>query len=219
MRNALAWLLSGSLLLTVLGASPAAVQGEQPKQVTEKKYTEVPARIANRPNEPKPGDKQFVEVKLWVVEVNLTKLRALGFDVDAIPTSSEATAKPRDWTSDRKFLESLQKNGLAQFISTPMIATRSGQVASLEMGRPLQIELTPTVLDGQQLELEYRIEVDTSTANEPARAKRRLVTAYSTELTSGETTCLSQTTSKRRNDQGKPIESKLVVLATATTVD
>ena len=218
MRNSFGWLLTGWLVLTVLGALPAA-QREEPKPVAEKKYAEVPTRVANRSVERKPASKQVVEVKLWVVELNLTKLRALGFDAGATATAGESPAKTRDSTRDFKVLEALQKNGLAQFIATPMIATRSGRAASLEMDRQLRIEVTPVVLSEEQVELEYRIEVDTATGSKPGSTERRLITAYTTELASGEITCLSETTTRRRDEQGKAIESKLVVLAKAKAVD
>jgi len=213
-RGSINWWLIGAFFVCT-AVCPRIGQGDERKEAPEKKYVEVPSKASQAgSNGPKRDGKQIVEVKLWVVEVDAKKLRAIGFDWSAlVDASSEKRA-----TLAPEFFIALEQNHLARVIATPTITSQSGRKASLEVSPQLKLDVTPVVKDDGQIELEYRIDVDTSTGNQPEQAARRLVTAYSTELESGATKCLSQTNAQRRSENGKTVETMLVVLARATTL-
>jgi|GEM_PF-4507579 Flp pilus assembly protein, secretin CpaC len=173
-------------------------------------------------DEPMPAEKQFVEVKLWVFEVSTTKLRTLCFDEGYIRGNPKAIddQQPKRLDDEQflKFLTALEQNNLVQKLSSPMIATRSGQKASIEISPYRKIEVTPTIIDGEQIGLDYHVEVATASQAKPDKVGRRLVSACSTELKSGVGQLLSETTSLQRTAQGKPNDSTILVYAQATIV-
>jgi hypothetical protein len=166
-------------------------------------------------DEPAPA-RQFVEVKLWVVEVSKTKLRSLGFDWDAVPRRpGSAITNDENLTG---FLEALDQNGIASMHFKPRIATESGHTATIEISPFRKVEVTPTIIDAEHIAFDYHVEVTTRSEAQPDKAGRRLVSACSTELKSGATQLLSETTTQQRTAKGEPTQTTLLVLAQATIV-
>lgn len=165
--------------------------------------------------DPPPASEQLVEVKFWVIEISTTKLRNLGFDWNAIHGSSKLTddAKVLD------FLTALDQNGLAHTLAKPMIATRNGRKASLEIGPHLKVEVTPTVATDEHIALAYHVEVATVSDAQRNKTGRHLVSACSTELKSGVVQLLSETTTRQRTVKGEPSQTTLLVLAQAATIE
>ena len=158
--------------------------------------------------DPSPVSKQVVEVKLWVIEVSNTKLRNLGFDWD----HARGDTKLADDSNMLGFLTALEQNNIAYALAKPMIATRSGQKASIDMAPHLKVELTATASADDHVDLAYHIDI----AN--ARGSGgRFVSAHSTELKSGVVQLLSQTTTQR-TAKGEPNHSTILVFAQATIV-
>ena len=164
--------------------------------------------IADEP----PAAKEMVEVKLWVFEVNITKLRNVGFDWDATFSRSFAT----DSAKLLAFLTALEQDNVARVISKPMISTGSGRKAWIEISN-LKVEVTPTVVDDEHIGLEYRFEREIASEAQPDKAGRRFVTAYSTELKSGAVQLLSETKAQHRRANGEHHQTRILVLAQATT--
>ena len=164
-------------------------------------------------DEPPAVAKQMVEVKFWVIEVSTTKLRNIGFDWDASKLHGKANDSAAEFLG---FLTALEQNNLAHVHAKPMIATRSGQKAWLDISN-LKVEVTPTVVDDEHIGLEYRFEREIASEAQPDKAGRRFVTAYSTELKSGAVQLLSETTTQQRTAKGEPSQTTLFVLAQATT--
>lgn len=162
--------------------------------------------------EPAPAAKQPVEVKFWVVEVSTTKLRNLGFDWQAL----EKNPNTDDPSKQLGFFLALEQNNLARILAKPMIATVSGRQATLAIEPALKVEVTPTVVDGQTIALDYRLERDIPVQAGSPETKGRFVTASATEVASGKVTLLSETNCQERRTDGKPNDTKLLVFAQAT---
>jgi hypothetical protein len=173
---------------------------------------------------PKKEQKVFVEV--CVAEVSLSKLRALGFDWDAAHSTFEPTYRTNDDPLDLlSFVEALGKDDLARVLSHPRLATMSGRTASLQVGdakgQGVRLELVPQVLDTQKIQLQYRIELNLSKpaaageVNDRRHATRELVLDSATEFAPGIACCVSETRSRRTNEQGKTEETVTIVLLRA----
>ncbi|MCI0357703.1 MAG: hypothetical protein L0211_04355 [Planctomycetaceae bacterium] len=169
--------------------------------------------------EPPPA-KQFVEVKLWVIEVSQSKLRNLGFDWGLARAKSSGTDS-RKIMDDQQFLgfiTALEQNNLASMLARPTIATQSGRKATIELSPHLKVEVTPTVIDAEHIAFYYHVEVATDREAQPDNAGRRLISACSTELKSGVGQLLSETTIHSRTAKGEPSNTTLLVFAQATIV-
>jgi len=166
--------------------------------------------------EPVRAEKQIVEVKLCVVEVSMTKLRNLGLDWSVVDSGKSPLVT--DGQKFLGFLESLEQNNIAHFHARPQIATRSGRKAALEISPHLKLEVTPTVRDGEHVDITYHVDVATARDDSDSDQRRRLVSACSTELKSGEVQLLSETMILRRTNKGELAQSKLLVLAQATAI-
>jgi hypothetical protein len=157
--------------------------------------------------EPK-GSKTFVEIKVWVIEVETSKLSSVGLEWNAMKAPGDARLVD--------FLTTTAvENNLASVFAQPMISTISGRAASMELpGRKLAV--TPTVIDENRICLEYRVEADLA-----LDGKRQPVTSFETasktELKSGEIQILSETRQVKRSDAGEKRETVLLTAVRAST--
>jgi hypothetical protein len=161
---------------------------------------------------PKKEPKVFVEV--CVVEVSLSKLRSLGFHWDALLHTD-----PGDLLG---FMDALQKDGLIRELCHPRLATMGGRPASLQVGDAIRLNMAPKVLDSQKIQLEYRVELnvpetaaDGGQTGERRRSVSQLVLDSATELVPGKSCCVSETRTRRTNEQGKVEETATIVLLRA----
>jgi hypothetical protein len=168
-----------------------------------------------------------ITVQLWIVEVSTDKLRKLGFDwsqissqqafktqsIDSVAALAEAT-KGLDANEFLGFLKALEKNNLARLHAEPTIATRSGRQASLFIDDHLQLDVTPTVIDDQHVQLQYRIELSAGEGNGSGTASP--LSAGSTVLVDVEKLCLvSQTLSSWQEANGKRRQTETLLLVRA----
>lgn len=155
-------------------------------------------------------ERTMVEVKFRVVEISTSKLRAAGFDWDAISGQESL----RDRANPGEFLKALAENNLARTVAEPMIGTISGQPASLKVASRA-LEVTPTVLENDRIRLAYRIATQI-----PARdgTPTPFESASTTELKSGEAQVLSETRTLTYDTDGKKDETTICVVAEAKTV-
>jgi hypothetical protein len=166
-----------------------------------------------------------VTVRMWVVEVEIDKLRNLGFDWSQITSGGKSVTTPVSTAGDvasafastnatefKGFLEALEQNSLARTLAEPTLATLSGRTASLEVGRQTKLEVTPTAIDGQQIELQYRIELANS-GESPESA--HFVNASTVQVEAGKPCLISTTrgTSPSANGKSRQTETLLLVQA------
>ncbi len=171
---------------------------------------------------PKKEPKVFVEV--CVVEVSLSKLRSLGFDWDALLHSvfESPTRLGTDPGDLLGFMDALQRDGLVRELCHPRLATMGGRPASLQVGDAIRLNVAPKVLDSQKIQLEYRVELnvpetaaDGGQTGERRRSVSQLVLDSATELVPGKSCCVSETRTRRTNEQGKVEETATIVLLRA----
>jgi hypothetical protein len=175
---------------------------------------------AGRGEEPAKEDhKVFIEV--CVAEISSSKLRSLGFDWSAL-TSFEAANRTDGEPLDLiRLLEAMSKDNLVRVLYHPRLATMSGRAASLQVGDAIRLDLVPKVPGEEQIQLEYRIELNDrkvagdGEAGERRQTARRLVLDSATELAPGNVQCVSETRCRRTNDRGKVEETSTVVLLRA----
>ncbi|HUE74048.1 MAG TPA: hypothetical protein VMP01_24420 [Pirellulaceae bacterium] len=158
-----------------------------------------------------------VYIEVCVAEVSLSKLRALGFDWGAIHRIHEEVDRTTGEVPNLiGFLDALVKDDLAKMVSHPRLATMSGRPASLQVGATIKLDVVPQAPDEQKIQLEYRIELNLSQSNAAKEhSPRQLVLASATDLTPGQTCCVSETRSRRTNERGKIEETATVVLIRA----
>lgn len=154
-----------------------------------------------------------ITVHLWVVEVDTDKLRNLGFEWSQIKARNETTTRSVSSIGDladavsaagdlrgfQRFLKALEQNNLARTLSQPTITTLSGRPASLAVGE-LQLDVTPTVIDDNRVQLQYRIEVGRET---PPTASTPFIAGSTIEAEAGKPCLVSQTRSSWLAASGK----------------
>jgi hypothetical protein len=116
-------------------------------------------------------------VRLKVVELEIGKLKALGFDWQRLgDENGAATQEPlsllvsaRDERQLSGFLQALTQNSLARVIAEPTICTLDGRPATLAVGLT-RLDVVPVVLGSGKIRLECRLEVaaDQMSAGLPA---------------------------------------------------
>jgi Flp pilus assembly secretin CpaC len=107
------------------------------------------------------NESRQVVLELQVIEVNKTKIRNLGFDLDNF-LKWNVNSPDKNGTG---FVQALARNNLARVISEPRLVTLDGTVASLIIGRGyesptvLQLDCLPTALASGKFRLAVRYEV------------------------------------------------------------
>jgi Flp pilus assembly secretin CpaC len=170
--------------------------------------------------------KLVVEVK--VVEVNIDKLKGLGFDWTRLtPTGIEHTAVDRLPKIDGRpitveelngFLEALRQNNLARVLAEPTLVTLDGRPASISIG-DTQLDIVPIVLGTGRVRLDCRIAISAPKSEPGRHANKRDTspTAYpfrldlATELEPGKT-CLVGHARTDKSTHGNSPETETLVL-------
>jgi Flp pilus assembly secretin CpaC len=163
--------------------------------------------------------KQSVTVEITVLEVNRTKLRAIGFDWDLAVTGGEpateiAGPKNGKFGTGKQldtFLQAIQRYDLARVISKPTLMTLSGRPASLAIGDYVKLDVVPIVLESGRIRVEHRLEL--------AHSGVKLKSDGAVEVESGQAAVGSQVRSEKRDAAGKVHETETLVLVRAVTAD
>jgi hypothetical protein len=192
-----------------------------PPPVLGQKYVEIAA-----PATTDSSSSKKISVRMWVVELKTDKLRSLGFDLSQITSRGSAVTSPLSTAGDvaiavtsmkdaagfEGFLKALEQNNLARTRAEPTIVTLSGRKASLAIGEQLQLEATPTALDDQRVELQYRIEVGSEAQ---ASQSAHLVTASTVQVDVGKPCVISHSRGSSRSADGKIRPTETLVLVQA----
>jgi Flp pilus assembly secretin CpaC len=199
-------------MLAAAVASPPLGLGQE--------YVEIAGRTAADSSSSKK-----ITVHLWVVELDTDKLRNLGFDWSQIKARGETTAVSvstigelgaavsavGDLRELQGFLKALEQNNLARTLSQPTITTLSGRQASFAVG-PMELDVTPAVIDGQRVQLQYRIEVSPEAA--PA-ASARFIAGSTVQVEAGKPCLVSQTRSSWLAASGKSRQTETLLFVQA----
>jgi hypothetical protein len=177
-------------------------------------------------SEPVAAPKKLV-VRLKVVEVDVSKLKALGFDWSRITVDGRQESVDIQAALSRPhapelvgFLTALEQNSLARKLTEPTLITLDGRPASLAVGNT-QIDVVPIVRGDGRVMLEYRLEI---AAAPPTAGTRQISSApllrldAATDVALGKMVTLGHgRTTKITN--GKTTETQLIVLAQVDAVD
>ena len=157
-------------------------------------------------------------VELHVFEVNVSKVKHLGFDWSHIARDGVKRNSIDEFVQSLNeagqvdqlpgFLTSLQQNGLARAVARPTLATLDGRPASLEVGST-KLDVVPIVLGSGQVRLECKIEVAAPT-NERGSPFRFDSAA---ELELGKTSVVGRCRNSSPAANGKTQETETLVLA------
>jgi hypothetical protein len=170
--------------------------------------------------------KLVVEVK--VVELNLDKIRRLGFDwaqlapdggekkYDIIQILNREVPAGEGFSG---FLDALAKNGLARTLAEPTIVTLDGRPASFDMNGMTKLDIVPIVRGDGRVHFECRLEI-----REPVIEDDRIIEAKTTArppivkldaanlLELGKCSLLSRARTKQTGSDGKTSEIETLVL-------
>lgn len=93
-----------------------------------------------------------IDIQLRILEVSLTKLRRLGFDLTKLPCDSDPMPNPdqpngnaqafsvlNDGSKACLVLDALRHDNLAKVLAEPMLATRSGKTTVFNLGEKLAV--------------------------------------------------------------------------------
>jgi len=130
-------------VLSIALAEPSVLRADEPA---------APATAAK----PKATAEQFVTVELTVVEVSLTKLRAIGFDWFDVNSKDHTTELLNDAKKWKDFLQALEQHASLKVLRRPTLETLSGQPAFVAVGN-LKLDVVPIVLDSGRIRVEYRL--------------------------------------------------------------
>jgi hypothetical protein len=124
--------------------------------------------FCEEPPPPPAPQKVVLQVELKVVDVNIDKLKALGFRWSQLDENGPKEVSFDDFLKtlekgksvDRALgiLQALRENDLAHFLAEPTIATLDGRPASLAVGTT-QLDIVPILLGNGHVRLEYRLEI------------------------------------------------------------
>ena len=167
---------------------------------------------------PRPAAKQSVTVEVTVIEVNRTKLRALGFDWDLLARGANPPPDVPDVNNFKfasvkqleGFLQALRQYDLAKVISEPTLVTLSGRAASLAVGHT-KLDVVPIVLESGRISVEHRLELD--------HAGGVLKSQSAIEVDPGQPVIAGHLRSQQKDAAGKVTETTLLVLVRADTAE
>jgi hypothetical protein len=158
---------------------------------------------ADEPAAPAATKAPKVTVELLVVEVSVTKLRALGFDWEvAEGTSSSGVGDSKQF---KGFLKALTQYDLAKVLCEPTLITLSGRPASLALGDKLKLDVVPIVLESGRIRTEYRLDAD------------GLKTESTLESEPGQSVIAGKIRSQSKDTGGKVRETATLVVVRADT--
>ena len=204
--------MDGKLILQVVAPLfliAGAVRAEPPAPP-------VPATVSAAPA-PAIGKQASVTVELTVVEFNLTKIRALGFNWDLVP-GGKPTAEAPDvmiskFATSKQFdgfLKALRQHDIATVLSEPQIMTLSGRPAQVRIGEEaLQLDVNPIILESGRIQVEHRLQL--------AHSGRELKSESSVEVESGQAVIANKMRREQKDAKGKVNEIETLVILRATT--
>jgi hypothetical protein len=111
-----------------------------------------------------PAEKRPIYVEVCVVEIDVAKLKAVGFEWEALyKTFLAPDNKTDDPVEPLAFMRALASANLARIQANPQLVTISGRPASLELGdkekaNELKVNLTPKI-EGDAIRVEYRLQI------------------------------------------------------------
>ena len=163
---------------------------------------------------PSGGQVAILKVELKVIDVNMDKLKALGFRWSQLDENGAEEVSFDDFLKTLEkgkfadkalaFLQALRENDLAHFLAEPTLATLDGRPASLAVGTT-KLDVVPILLGDGRVRLECRLEL-LATQNDPFN----LDTAMEIERS---TTYLISHMRTKIHATDKPHEAEILVLA------
>ena len=155
------------------------------------------------------AEKQFVTVELTVVEVDLTKMRAIGFDWLDVSDKDPITKLFSDAKKSHDFLRALERHGLANLLHRPMLMTLSGRPASIAIGEYFRLDVVPIVLGSGRIRVEHRLEL--------AHSERKLKSDSAVEVDPGQAVIAGHVRSEKKDAAGKLHETATLIIVRADT--
>jgi len=188
---------------------PATTVAKEPPVIID---AELPGKapVANRGAA---GKATPVIIEFTVLEVDVNKLRAVGFDWDLISSGGKPSpdlACPLSCklaTGQRLegFLKALTQYNLAKVLSNPTLTTLSGRPASIAVGDQLKLDVVPIVLGSGRIRVEHRLELSAA----------KLKSDSTSELDPGQVAVVSKVRSEHKDALGKVRETETLVLVRA----
>jgi Flp pilus assembly secretin CpaC len=161
---------------------------------------------ADEPAAPAATKAPRVTVDMLVVEVSLTKLRALGFDWEVVKGAHQLVhADGKQLTG---FLRALKEHDLAEFLCEPKLMTLSGRPASLAVGTT-KLDVVPVILGSGRIQVEHRLELP--------HAGGVLRSHSAVELDPGQAVIAGHVRSNKKDAAGKANETATLVVLRADT--
>jgi type II secretory pathway component GspD/PulD (secretin) len=145
---------------------------------------------------------QPISVELWVVDLDVTKLKNLGLDWDHF-ASKKLNAASTDVIA---FVKALRQYGFARILCEPTLVTKSGRPASLEVGA-LKLDVVPILKGDNRIQVDYRLEL--------AEGDSRFRCCSAFELEAGTVATFSQVrpTSTEGESESREITRLIIVRA------
>src|SRR5262245_55734661 len=114
---------------------------------------------------PQAVKKQPVSIEVTCVEIDLTKLRDVGFDWDAVTKKSV-----KDLPEAKKLelavanncdglVRTLERHDLARFLCRPNVTSLSGRPASFAIGDATRLDIVPEILESGRIRIDHRLEL------------------------------------------------------------
>jgi hypothetical protein len=155
--------------------------------------------------------KQFVTVEVTCVEIDLTKLRAVGFDWDAV-TKKSTTDLPESKKLELavanncdSFVRALVRHDLASFLWRPQLMTLCGRPASVAIIN--RLDIVPEILESGRIRVDHRLELP----------QRKFKLDSAVELDPGQAVISSQVRGELQDADGKARETTTIVVVRADT--
>ena len=162
---------------------------------------------------PQSAERQFVTVELSVVDVSLTKLRALGFDWEAVSKTLQPgfpDPKQLKFGAGKQlegFLQLLKQYNIGEVVSNPKLMTLNGRPASVDISPHLKLDVVPIVLGSGRIRVEHRLELP----------QRKLKTDSAVEVDPGQPVIAGHVRSEKKDAAGKLHETATLIIVRADT--
>jgi Flp pilus assembly secretin CpaC len=157
-----------------------------------------------------PPAAQSITVEVTVIEVNRTKLRALGFDWDLVKNGGRSDVADLVTTQKQLdgFMQALQQYNMANVLCRPKLMTLSGRPASLAIGDHLRLDVVPIVLESGRIRVEHRLEL----------AEPKLKSDGAVEVAAGQAIVAGQVRHEAKDPLGNSRETETLVFVRADTL-
>jgi hypothetical protein len=163
----------------------------------------------------RPAGRMYEQVFLQfaVFEVDLTKLEAIGVDMEAV--EGKLDPETLEGASLQRTLGLLVEKGLAKRRAEPAIATVSGRTASFQVGAEeagIRLNATPRVLESREIRSQVSIQL-----RESGTPGSSFALETSTDLVAGKPYCLARVNARRPAARGEVHDYCTFVILTADT--